>query len=178
MVQIAENTGLTLTSSSCKARPGLYPICLALLVGFAFSAMWLSVSLFLICDGHAPKVVWGVMTGLCAVLYCCYMSYIVCRLAIDSQRHYVLELNHSEVVLTVQDRWRRRKSTRMVLLDDIKYAEYYPYQESSSVILHTSYAVMEIPLWPLGAQAQDVVDFLSGRGITVVNVQFDDRISC
>ncbi len=34
----------------------------------------------------------------------------------------------------------------------------------------------KFPLWPLGEHAQDVIDYLSGRGIRIVNVQSDDRI--
>jgi hypothetical protein len=175
MVQIAETGGLTIASGSCKTRPGLYPILLALLIGFAFSAVWLTVSSFLIIDGRTTNVVWGILTGACTVLYCCYMAYIAYRLIGDSQREYVLELTHCEAVLTVMDKLRRKKSTHMVLLDDVKYAEFYPYPDSASVILYAPYTVMEIPLWPLGVQAQDVVDFLWGRGIPVVNAQFDGR---
>jgi hypothetical protein len=104
------------------------------------------------------------------------MGYIAYRLLVDSKRQYVLELNASEAVLTVLDNLHRQKSTQMVLLDDVKYAEYYPYPDSASVILHAPYTMMEIPLWPLGQQSQDVMDFLAGRGIAIVNAQFDDRI--
>lgn len=176
MVQIVDSSGLKIASGPYKARPGLYPMLVALIIGFAFSALWLTVSLFLILDGHTPNVIWGVMTGLCTILYCCYMGYIAYRLVADSQREFVLEITQSEAVLNVKDKLHRRKSTQMVLLDDIKYAEYYPYADSSSVILHAPYTVMEIPLWPLGGQSQDVMDFLSGRGIPIVNAQFDDRI--
>lgn len=148
----------------------------ALVIGFGFSAVWLTVSLFLILDGHTPNVIWGVMTGLCTILYCVYMAYIAYKMLVDSKRQYILEVNSSEAVLTVLDKFRHRKSTQMVLLDDVKYAEYYPYPDSAAVILHAPYAVVEIPLWPLGGQSQDVMDFLAGRGIPIVNAQFDDSI--
>lgn len=176
MIQITDASGLKVASGPYKRRPGLYPMLVALFIGFAFSFLWLTVSVFLILDGHTPNVIWGSMTGLCTILYCCYMAYIAYRLLVDSQRQYVLELNASEAVLTVLDNLHRKKSTQMVLLDDVKYAEYYPYPDSAAVILHAPYTMMEIPLWPLGPQSQDVMDFLAGRGIAVVNAQFDDRI--
>lgn len=176
MVQTRDSCGLKLASGSYKQRPGLYPMLVALLIGFAFSAVWLTVSVYLILDGHTDHVVWGVMTGLCTILYCLYMGYISYRMISDSQRQYELELTQTEAVLVVKDRLHRKKSTQMVLLDDVKYAEYYPYPDSSSVILHAPYTVVEIPLWPLGRQAQDVMDFLAGRGVPIVNAQFDDRI--
>jgi hypothetical protein len=176
LVQITDTNGLKVASGPYKSRPGLYPMLIALVIGFGFSLLWLTVSVFLILDGHTPNVIWGSMTGLCTILYCCYMGYIAYRLLVDSKRQYVLELNASEAVLTVLDNLHRQKSTQMVLLDDVKYAEYYPYPDSASVILHAPYTMMEIPLWPLGQQSQDVMDFLAGRGIAIVNAQFDDRI--
>ncbi len=176
MVQIVDGSGLRIASGPYKARPGLYPMMVALLIGFAFSALWLTVSVMLILDGSTQNVVWGILTGLSTLLYCFYMGYIAYKLVVDSQRQYLLEITYAEAVLTVRDKLHHKKSTQMVLLDDIKYAEYYPYPDSSSVILHAPYAVMEIPLWPLGTQSQDVMDFLAGRGIAIVNAQFDDRI--
>lgn len=176
MVQITDSSGLKVVSGPNKARPGLYPMLVALLIGFMFSAIWLSVSLFLILDGHTPSVLWGVMTGLCTILYCVYMAYIAYKMVRDGKRQYTLEVNSTELVLTVLDNFHHKKSTQMVLLDDVNYAEYYPYPDSSMVILHAPYAVVEIPLWPLGGQSQDVLDFLAGRGIPIVNAQFDDSI--
>ena len=176
MIQLQDTTGLTLASGPYKTRPGLYPMLVALGIGFAFSIVWLIVAGCLIADGKAPYVLYGIMVAIATAAYCTYMGYVAYRLLADSKRQYVLELTQSEAVLTVIDKLHRRKSTQMVLLDDVRYAEYYPYPDSSSVILHAPYAVMEIPLWPLGTQSQDVMDFLSGRGISIVNAQFDDEL--
>jgi hypothetical protein len=78
--------------------------------------------------------------------------------------------------LVVTDRKAKKKGTQMLLLADVIYAEYYPYNDSASIIFHTNYARMEVPLWPMGERAQDVVDFLDGRGVRVINVQSDDSM--
>lgn len=171
-----EKIGLTLTSRPGKCRPGLIPMGIALAVGFLFSGLWLTVSACLIIEGNFDHVIWGSLTGMCTLLYCFYMGYMAWKLLSDSRRDYLLELTGSEAVLTVVDHMNRKKSTQMVLLDDVKFAEYYPYPDSASVMLHAPYTVMEIPLWPLGNGGIDVIDFLAGRGIRVVNVQSDDRI--
>jgi len=176
MVQIVDGSGLKMVSGPFKSRPGLYPMIVALAIGFGFSIAWLTVSVMLIFQGTLSAIMWGVMTALCTLAYCVYMGYMVYRIVEDSQRLYILEVNHSEAVLTVLDKLHHKKSTQMVLLDDVKYAEYYPYTDSCTVILHAPYTVMEIPLWQLGTQSQDVMDFLSGRGIPIVNAQFDDKI--
>ena len=64
----------------------------------------------------------------------------------------------------------------MVLLQDVLYAEYYPYPDSASIILHTAYSHVEVPLWPMGERGVDVVDYIAGCGIRVMNVQFDDKV--
>jgi hypothetical protein len=64
----------------------------------------------------------------------------------------------------------------MVLLDDVSYVEYYPYSDSACIIMHACHYEMEVPLWPLGEHGQDVIDFLAGRGIRIVNVQTDDKV--
>jgi hypothetical protein len=63
-----------------------------------------------------------------------------------------------------------------VLLADIIYAEYYPYLDSASIIFHTSNSDFEMPLWPMGKHAQDAIDFLTGTGVKVVDVQSDEVI--
>jgi hypothetical protein len=87
-----------------------------------------------------------------------------------------LELTDSEANLIVIDRLRKKRGVQMVLLDDITYAEYYPYRDSASIIFHTPYTDMDVPLWPMANQGRDVVDYLDGRGVKIINVQSDDPI--
>lgn len=174
MAQALESS-LRLVSGPYK-KPGLYPMLAALAIGFGFSIAWLSLSIALVATGQMPNVAWGVMVGLCTILYCIYMGYVGYQILRDKHRHYVLEVSHCELVLTTLDRLNKKKATQMVLLEDVKYAEYYPYKDSSCLILHSPYATVEIPLWPLGEQGQDLIDFLAGREIKIVNVQLDDSI--
>jgi hypothetical protein len=149
---------------------------IALKVGFAFSCVWFGVASWMILQQGAEFVTWGVLIVLSTLAYCAYLGIAAFKIYADSKRQYCLELTDTEAILSVIDKLRRRKSTQMVLLSDVKYAEYYPYPDSASVILHTPYADMEIPLWPLGAQGQDALDFLEGRGLHIINVQSDERI--
>jgi hypothetical protein len=110
------------------------------------------------------------------VVFAFFLGALTFGLIRDANRDYQLEVNETEVVLVVVDRLKHKQSTQMVLLDDIQYAEYYPYSDSASVILHAAYFEMEVPLWPLGGHAQDVIDFLAGRGVSIMNVQFDDKV--
>lgn len=147
-----------------------------LTVGFIFSVAWLGVSFFLLFSGKLEQLVLGVLIGLSTVVYSLYMGYTAYRLYADSKVEYQLELNDSEAVLYIIDPVRKRKSTQMVVLADVKYAEYYPYKDSATVFLYAPYMVMEIPLWPLGSYGTDVIDFLSGFGIPIMNVQSDDKL--
>lgn len=161
---------ITLTSLPHKRRAGLFPLCTAICLGWAFVAMWLTVAIV----GLREWPAWGVLIGLSSVTFGALLTLFGLGLIRDSRREYLLELTESEVVLVVTDRKAKKKGTQMLLLDDVTYAEYYPYKDSASIIFHTNYSQMEVPLWPMGDRAQDVVDFLDGRGVRVINVQTDD----
>jgi hypothetical protein len=132
--------------------------------------MWLTVAVVALWEWPA----WGVLIGLSSVTFGALLTLFGVGLIRDSRREYLLELTESEVVLVVTDRKAKKRGTQMLLLADVTYAEYYPYHDSASIIFHTEYLQMEVPLWPMGDRGQDVVDFLDGRGVRVINVQSDD----
>lgn len=159
-------------SGSYWQRVGLMPMVVSLVFGWLFVGAWLGICAWL----FQYNALWSVTIAASTVVFAAYLGLMTYKIISESYREYVLELTDDEAVLSVVDRLRKRKSTQMVLLDDVKYAEYYPYRDSASVILHAPYADMEVPLWPMGSRSQDVIDYLDGRGITVINVQSDDKI--
>jgi hypothetical protein len=163
---------LKLESGSYWHRVGLFPMGISLVFGWVFVVAWLVVCTWL----FMYNPLWSITIGASTVLFSVYLGIMSYRMITDAYRDYTFELTEDEAVLSVSDRLKKKQSTQMVLLDDVKYAEYYPYSDSASVILHAPYADMEVPLWPMGKHGQDVIDFLEGRGVTVVNVQSDDRI--
>lgn len=171
-----ETIGLQLVSKPFKKRRGLYPMIFYVAVAFLFSMAWFGMAVVLMMQLRADVVIWGVLIGLSTIVYCSYLAYMGWRLFQDSARDYLLELTETEAILYVVEIDTHKESTQMVLLDDVRYAEYYPFADTASIILHTSYTDMEVPLWPFGSQSRDAVDFLSGRGVPIVNVQTDDRI--
>jgi hypothetical protein len=163
---------MRLVSNPYMRRVGLAPLIVAISFGWLFVILWGAVSAYAFSyNNYWATVLGGSTTAFAALL--AYMSFTLVR---DGLREYVLELTESEAVLQVYDRWHKKRSTFMILLDDVAYAEYYPYSDSSCLILHAPYYQMEVPLWPLGEHGQDVIDYLAGRGISVVNVQNDDPI--
>lgn len=167
---LTDRCGITLTSQPHKRRAGLFPLCTAICLGWAFVIMWLTVAVVALWEWPA----WGVLIGLSSVTFGALLTLFGVGLIRDSRREYLLELTESEVVLVVTDRKAKKRGTQMLLLADVTYAEYYPYHDSASIIFHTDYLQMEVPLWPMGDRGQDVVDFLDGRGVRVINVQSDD----
>ena len=172
MPAITNKCAITLTSLPHKRRIGLWPLCTAIGMGWAFTIMWLVISFCAFHDWPA----WGVLIGLSSVTFGCLLTLFGIGLLRDSRREYVLELTDTEIVLVVIDRHAKKKGVQMILIEDVSYAEYYPYPDSSSIIFHTEKLQMEVPLWPMGDRGQDVVDFLDGRGVRVINVQFDDAM--
>ncbi len=169
---LVNSVNLRLVSGSHWRRVGLIPMVVGIGLGFVFVALWLTVAFFV----FQFNPLWSILLSCSTTVFATYLGIIGHRLVSDAFRHYIFELNDSEAVLVVMDRMKKRKCTQMVLLDDIKYAEYYPFQDSASIILHAPYIDMEVPLWPMGSHGQDVVDFLDGRGVHVVNVQSDEPI--
>jgi hypothetical protein len=173
MVALAK-PAIRLESDPRVKRVGSNVMWVAIVIGFIFMGLWLTVATF----AFAYNACWSIVIAGASIAFASFLTMMASTLIRDRTRTYVLELTETEAVLNVTEGTgkRRKRATQMVLLDDIYYAEYYPYRDSTSVILHTSYAQMELPLWPLGAHAQDVMDFLDGRGVPIVNVQSDDPI--
>lgn len=172
MVPINIRTRIKIESDPGLRRAGIGPLMAGIVTGWVFSVLWLVVA----AATFPFNIYWSLVIGGAAVTFGCLLGLMSYGLLRDAKRRYVLELNDSEAVLVIVDNLRHRKAVQMVLLDDIIYAEYYPYSDSSSIILHTPYTKMEVPLWPMGRRAQDVLDFLDGHGVRIVNVQSDDPI--
>lgn len=178
MTAISNSCHITLTSNPHKKRVGLVPICGFMALGLAFVVLCLVGGIINISQSELEPVEMAnsALTIAAALAFCIFLCLASYGLMRDSYRDYILELTDTEAILIVIDRWRKKRGVQMVLLDDIVYAEYYPYRDSASIIFHTSYTDMEVPLWPMTNQGRDVVDYLEGRGVKVVNVQSDDPI--
>lgn len=114
--------------------------------------------------------------GLPALVFAGFLSFITYTLIRQSSCEYSLEITEHDAVFSKIDHLKKKTITKFVLLADIKYVEYYPYLDSATIIFHTPYGNTEVALWPMGEHAQDVIDFLSGLGIKIVDVQSDDPI--
>lgn len=165
-------TFIRLESDPRIRRVGSSVMWTAIVVGMCFMVLWLVMAVVT----FQYNIYWSVIIAGAASAFAHLLCMMALTLIRDGKRRYVIEVTDSDVVLNVYDGYSKKSCTQMVLIDDISYAEYYPYCDSSGMILHTSYAQMEIPLWPLGARATDVIDYLIGRGVRVVNVQSDDPI--
>lgn len=176
MVVTVDSVRLRLVSKPYKNRAGLIPMVFALSIGFFFSCLWFGVAAWMMVQNGHEFFTWGLMIVLSTLAYCLYLGVAGYKIYADSRRQYVLELTPTEAILATVDHLRKKKSTQMVLLADVKYIEHYPYPDCASMIFHTPYADMEVPLWPFGTQGQDALDFLEGRGVHVINVQSDEKI--
>lgn len=167
-----KSSELKFVSGPTTSRVGFFPLLVAIVLGFAFVCVWLAVAVV----AAFQNLYWAVVIVAAASAFALYLGYAAFGMFNEWHRNYIVELNPSELVLNVEDRYKHTKSTQMVLLKDVKYVEYYPYRDSASAILHTAYNHIEIPLWPLSGHGEDVINYLEGRGIRIFNVQLDDEI--
>ena len=166
-----DTNAIKFSSGPFKMRPGLVPLCVALAMGYVYVAIWFTVACFV----FSENLIWSILIMCSSLGFAVFLSIMTFCLYRDSQRRYELEVNGSELVLNVFDKVTGKDGKLMILLDDVSFAEYYPYPDTASLIFHTPYKNMEVPLWPLGERGQDVLDYLTGRGIKIVNVQSDER---
>jgi len=171
MTIATSRTGIKLISDPNAQRSAVVPLAVGIGLGWAFIAIWAVVA----CVAFIKSPLWGLLLLASLAAFATLLGFLSYFMLRDSCRDYIFELTDADAVLTVVDRLRRRKAMKMVLLEDIKYAEYYPYRDSACIILHAAYTKMEVPLWPMGSRGQDVVDFLLGAGVRVVNVHSDDK---
>jgi hypothetical protein len=143
---------------------------MALTAGWIFVGLWSALALF--CLSH--NVYWALILCASTTAFACFLLWMTATTLVESFTNYTFEMTPSEVVLTSYNRLRKRTKILMMLLDDITFAEYYPYRDSSSLILHAAHCDMEVPLWPMGARSQDILDYLQGRGVKIINVQSDE----
>lgn len=159
-------------SDSHFSRVGLIPMCIAVALGWIFMVIWLVTAILIM-----PMNLWWSLILMASVFaFSFYLGLVSYNMFCDCMKVYVLEVNDSEVVLKVTDRIRKKVVTQMVLLDDVSYVEYFPSPDTATMILHASYIDMEVPLWPMGYRGRDVVDFIEGRGVKVVNLQSEDEL--
>jgi ABC-type multidrug transport system fused ATPase/permease subunit len=168
---------------------------LPLVVGLALALVQIAVTLALSFLLFAQNAVFALLLAASALAFLFIVLTVAMRMLSNGQRLYNFEITPTELILEIlslppessardkkkkqslHKRSERRKIGRvMVYLPDVRYCEYYPYPDSASMIFHTAYSHLEVPLWPLGERRNDLVDYLIGLGIEVVNVQFDDEI--
>lgn len=169
---------------------------LPLVVGLALALVQIAVTLTLSLLLFSQNAIFALLLSASALAFLFIVLTVAMRMLSNGQRLYNFEVTPTELILEIlslppepserqskkQDKGKKKRSERrkigrvMVFLPDVRYCEYYPYPDSASMIFHTAYSHLEVPLWPLGERRNDLVDYLIGLGIEVVNVQFDDEI--
>lgn len=171
MLSTIPTANMRIVSGPYMKRTGLVPLMIGVSIGWIFVCLWSCVAAY----AYSHNVYWAVVLFASSCAFASFLSWMSYTLVSEAFKTYTFEITDVEAVLEIFDRLRHTKTTSMVLLDDIKFAEYYPYCDSSSLIFHSAYNDMEVPLCPMGLRAQDVLDFLVGRGVRVINVQSDEK---
>ena len=163
---------LTLVSDKDSCNRGMAPM----LLGICFGWIMVAAAILISCLAFAHIQYFALSFILPAFIFALFLIANTYNLIRQSNCDYVFEITNHDAAFCKIDRLQRKKTMELVLLSDIKYAEYYPYLDSASIIFHTAYADTEVPLWPMGKHAQDAVDFLVGAGVKVIDVQSDEAI--
>jgi len=157
-------------------RKGYYQHTVPMLWGVCFGYLMVGITLFASYLASKHNNFFAFSLFVSALVFAVLLGVVVYRLIGDILCDYTLEVTNQDVTFSKFDHLRKKQTNQSILLSDIKYVEYYPYQDSASIIFHTTSVDLDIPLWPLGGHVQDVIDFLTGAGVRVVDVQSDDPI--
>ena len=171
MAIVANPTKLYLCSKPFRQRSGKLTMTIFLGASWFFACVWLCASVWLM----TYNLLWGLTIAASTSLFGFYLYLMSKSMIADAGLDYVLELTDSEIIYTVLDRKHKKHSTKMVLIDDISFVEYYPFKDSALAIFHAPYIDLEVPLSPMGDCAQDVIDFLTGKGVPIFNTLCDDK---
>ena len=170
MAQILESPSIRFLSGPHRLRAGTLPLCvgLGLVMAYCVSVLWVVVAYNL----FAVNIYIALILSTSIVGFLLFSTLMARAVIKDMTRRYELEVNPSELVVTSYDRGGKGKSI-MILLGDITYAEYYSW---TSMIVHTDYKTFEVPLWPLGNRSRDLVDYLIGHGVNVIDIEEDGEL--
>ena len=147
-----------------------------MLFGISLGYIMVGAVIFAATLAYSSNLSFAIVLLLLALGSAFSLGYIAYKTIREANCDYALEITSQDAVFSKIDNWSKKKTDQLLLLSDIKYAEYYPYQDSASIIFHTPYLDMDVPLWPMAEHAQDVLDFLEGAGIKIINVQSDESI--
>ncbi len=163
---------IKLVSNKKACYRSLAPMIFGILLGWTMVGTGIYASYLAI--GHSKFL--ALTIGLPTAVFSGFLILITYTLVRQSSCQYVLEITDHDAAFSKIDPLKKKTVTKVVLLSDIKYVEYYPYLDSATIIFHTPYQDTEVALWPMGEHARDAIDFLSGLGVKIVDVQSDDPI--
>ena len=146
------------------------------LCGIVFGYLMVGVSIVAGFFAYAHNYYFALSLFFTGIGFACFLGILTYNLIREANCDYILEITGQDAIFSKIDNWQKKRTDQLLLLTDIKYVEYYPYQDSASIIFHTPYIEMDVPLSPMGNHTQDVLDFLEGAGVKVVNVQSDESI--
>jgi hypothetical protein len=158
---------LNFVSRPYEKRVAFLPMGIAMLAAWCVDLLALAVAAVGL-HNHAAHA------GALMVLACSLATYLIFatyRWFIESKQYYELHLSENSISLSTFNSYQQTRTIEQLPLTGVTSAEYYPAEDTSTIILLGQGKQMEIPLWSFGAENErTIINFLKSSGINIVSI--------
>lgn len=142
----------------------------AMMIGLVLASILLGAAVWVGVWQMQSSILLGALTLLCTASLALYLLFLVYR---SSKENSASELILEDETITLSSFAQNNKieSTQIISLDEIRVAEYYPSDDSGSILLRSSATDLDIPICLFGRECESqLIDFLRANGIRVVEI--------
>lgn len=158
---------LSFVSQPFEKRVALLPMGIGMIFAWSVDVLALAIAYWSL----QSYVVFGAILMAVACSFATYLSFATYRWFIESRQYYELHLNENMVSLSIFNSYQRTSTIQQLSLTQVTSAEYYPAQDTSTLMLLGRGKHMEIPLWAFGPQQEKaIVTHLKSAGINIVSI--------
>ena len=162
-----EKTKLQLTSIDTLNRKGQTGVILLYGLAWVFVAVWYAAAWATIDN----SIAYAALLAVVNTAFMVYLLFAFKKLKTRLKTQYVVEVTDRAIHFFKIGGEPYKQNHKCLELDKIEQAECYRYQDSGSmIIMSRSGQKMEIPMWCMPSNGEDLVECLKNRGIKILNI--------
>lgn len=166
-MSISTRETLSFVSRPYETRVAILPLGIGMIFAWFVDLLALAIAYWSL-QSH---VIYGAILMAVACSFATYLSFATYRWFVESRQYYELHLSENIVNFSTFNSYQRTRTIQQFSLTEVTSAEYYPAQDTSTLILLSRGRYMEIPLWAFGPeQEKTIINHLKASGINIVSI--------
>ncbi|MGD9681944.1 MAG: hypothetical protein AB7W16_12235 [Candidatus Obscuribacterales bacterium] len=158
---------IQLTSLPASKRPGYFAVTGVYLFACAFVIVWYAAAW----TTYSQSAAFATMILVINSVFAAYLFFSLRRLRHRIATQFVIEIAGDFLYFFELDKLSNERKYTRINLDEVVSCEYYPYQDSASLILTTAHEkTLDLPLWLMPDSGRMLVDHLKDRGFEILRV--------